>query len=317
MPALERSERKIIAEEMRGIARDYANLVEFWQNDRSQAMFKEADRFEACGDLFSTLICNTDYTKYHIPHQCRSRICPDCGRALYRRLVNELAGLVGRVIQRRRKGFFLQLVTMTFNKARWGENLPGREAIMRCYKESARFLKMHFGKYYCTISKSGAIRENRKRFRGGGWIAVCELGRDNNNFHVHAVVYGHYEAYAGMQKEWARITGDSTVINFKRVQSPRTVANYILKYVTKPPETDSYNRLASYAWMIKGTRRIRTGGVFFNRVQLRKSKMKICCPLCGGRLEFMGNTRSEFTEIRLLIPLLRVSDQKNGPGQLN
>lgn len=305
LPELDRRERQTIAEEMREIARAHAAAVEFWGNDRTRSMLNEADRFEQCGDLFSTLCCVNDFTKYHVPHQCRSRVCPECGRSLYRRLVSEIAGLVDRVIRRRRKGYFLQLVTLTFNKARWGEDLPDRDQIVRCYRESAQFLKRHFGKYYCTVSKSGRIREDRKRYRGAGWIAVCEVGADNNNFHVHAVVYGHYESYARMQEDWARITGDSTVINFKRVHSPRTVANYVLKYVTKPPESESYSRMAQYAWLIKGTRRIRTGGVFFNRVQLRKSKLKICCPECGGRLEFVGNTRSGFSDIVLLIPLLR------------
>jgi hypothetical protein len=53
--------------------------------------------------------------------------------------------------------------------------------------------------------------------------------------------------------------------------------------------TDSYHRLAEYTQSIKGSRRLRSGGIFYNRVRRSKPvKADNTCVYCGSRLLFDG-----------------------------
>lgn len=314
-----REDRKNVAESMRRIA--YCEVQK--GNDRAGwGLLKESDRFAVCGCQFLNMACDKELMSFYIPVTCKSRVCPDCGRNLYGRMVGRTKEVIGQVLSKKRKGYFLTLVTLTFNKARYGDTLPDRQGIERAYRESSVFLRLFFGKYksklldgkivpvYKQVKSDTGRKKRVKVWRGGGFMAVMEVGEDNNNLHVHAVCYGHYESYTGMAAAWAKITGDSINVDFDPVSSPARAANYVLKYITKPPQTDSYNRLAAYAAMIKGTRRLRTGGIFYNALKPRKrEKAAVKCPFCGGELGFKGYLLdSECVDKNrqaMLLPLLR------------
>lgn len=74
----------------------------------------------------------------------------------------------------------------------------------------------------------------------------------------------------------------------EQIRSPRHAAGYVMKYITKPPKTQDYSRIAEYAVMVKGTRRLRTGGIFFRLAKEVKEERRICCAICGHRLSFEG-----------------------------
>lgn len=300
-----------MAESMQRIA---YSKIEQGQHRAGWSLLREADRFDCCGREYLKLACEGEARVFHIRITCKSRICPECGRRLYGRIVARMRDVIGKILSARKKGYFLTLVTLTFNKARFGDELPQRRDIARAYRESGEFLRRYFGKYRMRQSRSGKWVQDRKRWRGGGFIAVMEVGQDNNNLHVHAVCFGHYEAYAAMSKSWAQITGDSVHVDFQPVSSPTLAANYVLKYITKPPSTDSYNRLAQYAAMIKGTRRLRTGGVFYNCLAVPKREARrFCCPFCLDRLKFRGYvTEDDSSKVVPLLPLLDVLAARDG-----
>jgi hypothetical protein len=158
---------------------------------------------------------------------------------------------------------------------------------------------------------------SKRSWRGGGFMAIMEVGQDNNNLHVHAVCYGHYNAYTGMSAAWSKITGDSVNPDFEPVRDPTRAANYVLKYITKPPRTDSFNRLAEYAGMVKGSRRLRTGGIFYNALTLKPEKTDLrSCPFCGDGLMFKGYLGSDDVVGKarqaMLIPLAAIVKDRNG-----
>jgi predicted nucleic acid-binding protein len=209
---------------------------------------------------------------------------------------------------------------------RFGSNdLPSREDIERLYRETAQFFRLYYGKYKARRTEKGEVVEvlrpytpvekderraiaklRRQAKKNGeplpefpkpdrripihsGWLAVIELGKDNNNIHCHAIVYGPYTHWQKLRSSWEGITGDSHQVDIRKVTSAKALSEYVLKYITKPPQTENYQRVADYAVMIKGTRRIRSGGLFYGMLTLDKPEHRDCnCPECGTRLVMRG-----------------------------
>jgi len=226
---------------------------------------------------------------FRTPIRCRSRICEDCGTVYWYKLRERMEQIVQLTMHAKRRGYYCSLLTLTVNKARFGDRMPDREDIARIYRESSEFFRLYCGKYRGVFTKAGKVREDRKHWDGAGSISVVEVGSDNNNLHVHAFVWMRYTPFSQLRRDWLKITGDSHVVNVKRAFSAKRAVRYILKYVTKPPQTESLNRVAEYAWMIKGSRRIRTSGTFYNHLKIeRKPGLKCRCPYCSGGLKLSG-----------------------------
>lgn len=250
-----------------------------------ESILMEAVRYNKCGQEAIGLFCPECHKSYFIKTLCRSRICEKCGRIYRKQMEGQITPLIKKTVARKPKGYVLGLLTLTVTSKRFAGQMPGRADIKRFYKESSAFLRLNYGKYAGTWTKKGKIRENRKRFIGAGWIATIEVGRNNNNLHLHAIIYGPIRQWHRLKSSWEMITGDSQGVDIRAAWKPKQVALYILKYITKPPASDSYAAIADYAISIKGSRRIRTGGVFYNRVKNLKSERPPCrCLFCRSRL---------------------------------
>jgi hypothetical protein len=271
--------------------------LDITDSKKSNRIMTEAERYRGCGSDALSLQCSECGTKYLIRTACRSRICERCGRIYYKKLQEKMVPLIREVTSNKKKGYLLALLTLTVKTDRWGDGMPERDQIVRLYRETSTFLRLHYGKYKSRLSKSGKVVEVKRKkknlapgqpdriFYGSGWIAVLEFGKDNNNAHCHALVYGPYRPQSALSESWLQITGDSNGVDIRPARSPKEVAGYILKYITKPPQTDSYYRIADYAITIKGTRRLRTGGIFYNKIKLEKLHKERCsCILCNSRL---------------------------------
>ncbi|MHC4645183.1 MAG: hypothetical protein ACYTBJ_06760 [Planctomycetota bacterium] len=196
--------------------------------------------------------------------------------------------------------------------------MPTRDDIKRFYKETALFLRLFYGKYQGKMTVKNdvvKVHERRKKFQGAGWIAAVEFGRDNNNLHCHAITYGPYIPWSQLLRAWQTITGDSRGVHIKPAKNPKKASNYILKYITKPPVTDSYARIAQYVITIKGTRRLRSGGIFYNRFKKTvKEKPACACAICNSRLIMDGTAKiSDIDQAHDLYAELRAIDRETNP----
>ena len=271
-------------------------------SDREMTRFAmEADRYRYCYKRAAVFGCPDCRTDYYIRDLCRSRICERCGEIYRRQLKKQIMPVLNDVCGQKKKGYGLALLTLTVSSKRFGKDLPDRADIKRLYKETSKFFQLYYGKYKSRLSKSGKIVEERKpkklrlpgddgrRFIGAGWLAVIEVGKDNNNAHCHALIYGPIRQWHQLKSTWEKITGDSNGVDIRRINSTGQAVDYIFKYVTKPPVTDSNIRVAEYSVMIKGSRRVRSGGIFYNRFKLhREKKTARECLLCGARLRLGG-----------------------------
>jgi hypothetical protein len=273
-----------------------ANIL---SSDRKAAerLALEADRYCACGRKAMVLVCPDDYSRYFVRLFCHARICERCSRMLVKELKRSLMPVISDAMRQNRRGFLLSQVTLTVTSKRFGD-LPDRAGVKRLYRESGELLKMYFGKWVCRRSKTGKVVEIRRgkklvkrgedsrKFLGAGWVATSEVGHDNNNLHVHVLTYGPIRSWKLLREEWAKITGDSFGVDIRQ-KSMKDGVNYVLKYIAKPPKTDSYSRLAEYTQSIKGSRRLRTGGIFFNRVKrTKRDRQDGTCVYCSSALKF-------------------------------
>lgn len=285
-------EEKQTVEDRRRLAEAMRELADLKLNDdpmRAYSFRKEADRLQFCGCQTLKFECEADRLEFGIRTSCRSRVCERCGRSVWKMLSKAVQETIAIAFARRRPGWYTSLVTLTVNKARFGDRMPDREDIERFYRESSQFFRLHCGRYQGVFTKSGKVREDRKRWLGGAWIAAVEIGAENNNLHCHAVVSMPWAHFSRLKADWLKITGDSFVVNIRPVDSPKKAAGYLLKYITKPPQSESYAGGADYAWMIKGSRRIRSGGLFYNWLKRIKPDPLSCrCPYCDGRLKMRG-----------------------------
>lgn len=294
---LSRGERQLIASYLADHAAGLTSSLYPDQKKKGYTLFNEAERYACCGHERRGFYCPEDGSKYWINIACRSRICERCGRVYKKKLEKKMLPLVRKVTSQKRKGYLLALITLTVTTRRWGDKMPERPDIKRLYDETGKFLRLHYGKYKTKLSKSGKIVEQKRKkkqlkpgqsnriFIGAGWIATLEVGADNNNAHCHAIVFGPYRSIGNLREKWRNITGDSWNVDIKAIRTPKEVINYVLKYITKPPQTESYRRIADYAIMIKGSRRLRSGGIFFNAFSLDKTEGPKCtCIYCHRRL---------------------------------
>ena len=257
---------------------------------------KEAHNYAHCGHKFAILSCLSENVNFRSPVSCNSRICENCARRYANRMRKDINRLFKPVFSKKVRGYGLFMLTLTTTTKRYEQKAPGREDIKRFYKESGEFLKYYYGKYKCRLHKGKVIEDQRRvyyeknragkkikkrypckirinkkgekvedyrKYKGGGYVASVEFGGKSNMLHLHAIVYGPYVPIRLLREMWLRLTGDSFVVDIRPVRQPEIAADYVLKYIWKVPQTDSYNDLADYVVAIKGSRRIRTGGIFY------------------------------------------------------
>jgi len=310
MEALSREERKTVATNMRDIAkgRDVTD-------DRAWRFTLEANRYEKCGTEVVKWECPEDRIPFYAKTTCKSRICEDCSGYYVHRLIDRMEDCIKMAMANRRKGWFVSLLTLTVTTDRFGHDLPTQEDLRRFYRETRDWLRLYCGKYRGVFTKSGKVREDRRYWRGAASISTIEVGADNNNLHLHAVCYMPYTPQSKLKRDWHRITGDSYIVDIRAADNPMQAANYILKYINKPPQSDSYNRIAEYAWMIKGSRRVRTTGYWYNHLKLgKKERMRIACPYCDSKLKIGGLVELAYLDKRAqpLFDLLRLREEREG-----
>lgn len=339
-----RSERRVIGGRIKDRAALYTQPGSP-NPERGWSLYREAERFCNCGLEWMKFTCEEkcagECLRFGVPIFCNSRICPDCGKRLYGRIAGELIDFIKPLISQksklpRRRNLFM--LTLTCDKARFGDSFPDPGAVARFQRETAEFMRLYSGKFQCRFSNGKVLEEQRRIVeiektdgsvekkrrepmivkgrdgqpreewrisKGAGWFGVIEIGAENNNLHFHALAFMPWANVRDMRKDWLSITGDSHILKVEYVRgqtyTAKRVAGYVLKYITKPPPARSGGWLAAYIDMLKGVRRLRTGGIFFNRLKFSaRERRELCCPYCGNGLVFSS---------------VGYHEQRNPPGQ--
>lgn len=125
--------------------------------------------------------------------------------------------------------------------------------------------------------------------KGQGYLASSEFGERGTKLHFHILFFGRYIEKAELTRVWEDLT--TFKITFVRlVTNPKKAANEVLKYVTKLSEVQPQD-IPLLHEVIKGSRRVRSRGVFYNLPDEEERKKD--CPECGQRLTLWGKGKYE------------------------
>jgi hypothetical protein len=281
---LSRGERLLI----QSAAFDILAPMEVDEPFRYEKLTAEFERFAQCGNEYLPLDCGMCNTAHYVPIRCRSRLCEDCNKAWAKNIESQLVPEIGKLNAHKRRGYVLAHAVLTVGKW-WGEDrMPNPDEIKQFARWCSDFTRLHYGKFVGAWSKSGKVVERRKRFQGGAWVRVLEFGLDNNNLHAHLIVYGPIKPKQVLDASWGRITGNrGRWVWIEKLRRTKQAVAYVMKYLVKPPVSLAYQNLAGYAISIKGTRRLATGGLLYNRVKSKIDSLdrpRCSCTVCGSRL---------------------------------
>lgn len=247
------------------------------------------ERFRLCrqqGRWSNCPKCNCEFISRFY---CKARICDTCARIYGRQVYKKVMELVNPYFANRKKGWTLAMLTLSESTSKYRGRFPDQDDTKRFNRNVAAFCRLFYGKHRGRFSRSGKVVEDRRRFQGAGTIGVNEFGQDNNNLHCHVLLYGPWIPHEKLLNAWVRITGGDRGCFIEPIRNPGKAAHYVAKYVTKPPRFYDLHRAVEYVNATKGTRRIKAGGVFYNRLKFEKVQHDPDrCPFCQVDLLYNG-----------------------------
>ena len=258
--------RSFTADHLESMAKDYycKAIIEGipGYSKKADSLYIKARRLKNCRSKHRILMCKSCGQRYITPSRCEIRICDYCSKKYAMRFRSKLMDFIKNISIKNGKTFMFLTLTM-----RTSPNQKLSAIVLRKLFKDARKL---INKLYPKKNDCGAF-------------AVLELGKHNNP-HIHALVFGHYIPQADISKLWHKITGDSKIVDIRRVKNGKHSANYLTKYIFKPIHSDRTKELAKYLDLITGVRRIHTYGIFYGTFTLKKDPFP--CPLCNGCLNY-------------------------------
>lgn len=126
-----------------------------------------------------------------------------------------------------------------------------------------------------SMEIDGGIYAIETKNTGGGW-----------NTHIHALLDVSYIPQPILSAEWEKISGDP-VVHVQSVSDTDSAISYLTKYMTKPPEIQTVEDLATYE---RATHNLRLMGSFGHLYNIDVEEIESECPECGStNLEWIGS----------------------------
>jgi hypothetical protein len=250
----------------------------------------KAKRLVFCGRVGRRLDCTGCPKRFFQPYMCRTRYCPICGPAWFRREFSDLLVALGPVVEHlldegRKRGREIVVAKIDFTVPNAGA-MPKREFIRKFHSDLGRFwdrAEHRFG-----FSKSGYGVAGNDEF-GGKKTEEHPLG--NTNLHRHSVYVGPQLPQSKARKElsvlWSEIRGERSFVSIKRARSFAAALAHALKYPAKFLNASTPERLAQLEAVFHKTRRFSTGGAFYGIKVMQEPGEDSpvgTCPLCGAPL---------------------------------
>lgn len=160
-----------------------------------------------------------------VEFRCKSKLCPICSK----RRAAAVFAKVGTAIRKMDSARFITLSLAS-------SDTPLRDQLLRlrkCFAELRRRVdwkaKVKGGVYTLEITR------NRKT---GLWHP-----------HLHLIVDGDFIHQSNLSEMWHQVTGDSYIVDIRKVYSAKNAAQYIAKYVSKSLETADLDDDALVEWI--------------------------------------------------------------------
>lgn len=286
-------------------------------------------REEGRGFYYHCPVNETHYATY-IPFTCMQRICPTCSDYLANNIRAKYAPIIKKVTEYTPPGWSLKLGVLTrsisledgpgytaretLDAARdlyhelWGmDSGSGMIASLEVGEHSQKY-HLHiivWGKFVWHSERAERVHNWRKTNR---CRLTCLMLIASGHADLALALWSHpaasVEVSGGpyLSETWKKLTGDEIVWIEKT--TPERAVSEGLKYLTKFVNLDP-GQLVSLHLALKGTRRLRTFGCFYNpQVQEEEEDQPVTtCPDCGFTLKYTQEL--DFEKWRIEIGAIR------------
>lgn len=192
-------------------------------------------RFRNCGTRTWIKIDEETGRYVFTSETCKLRICPACRRRIQRAGSDRIAAMLTGLQKDQ-----WQLITLTLRHSK--RPLPDQLTFLR-----RSFRRLRQRKLWTDAVQHG--------------YAVLEIARnverDEWHPHLHVVARTNFIDYKRLRNAWRAITIGSDQVNCKKIKSATRAADYVAKYLGKPPDNSLFSnpdRLAEYYRALQSSR---------------------------------------------------------------
>lgn len=198
------------------------------------------DRFANCGSQLWLRLDKVHKCIGVACNTCKDRLCGPCGAARAQRIVDAVVNA--------KPNATLRFVTLTLKPSH--ASLSAQ--LDRLYDSFNKLRRRDFWKLYVT---------------GGVAFVEVKIGKNSGLWHphLHCLVEGDFIPQRDLSREWLEVTGDSSIVDVRRVENVGHAAAYTVKYGSKGCDSSVYNapsRLDEFVTAIKGRRFALTFGTW-------------------------------------------------------
>ena len=227
---------------------------------------------------------------HHDPIQfvptCDCRFCPDCAARQTARLASRYVP-VAKDLMKVNKRYNLRHIVLT---TPFSLGLLPLDVLIEVFKR----LWTAIGKLWKLLEK------NNPKHITKGTIVAAEFGENGHKLHFHIIHYGTYIDWSAIRDGWMELTdGECYVVHVGAISGDDEkelehnlieAVKYSVKFWKRdkkgdvsfvPPEL-----MPKLAMLLKGMRRVRTSGVFYNIPEPEKEPF--CCSQCDAEMLRLG-----------------------------
>lgn len=253
------------------------NGTSSWRNEIADSLAaygfqRDSIEYRTCGDPTLTRyvkVCGHDPAHYNraVGHSCHLRVCELCARRESARILKRYLPHFQAAVESFHPQFKLRHIVLTTNY-----QLRDRD-ISEKYRKGWKAVNQLFDNLLPADWTSS----------GRGTFAGAEFGEEGQHLHFHVLAYCEWLDQAAISREWEKLTG-CPVVWVRLVKGIKKAVKEVIKYAAKITdlEPDDIARIHS---VIKGSRRIRTRGLFYKVPPVPKSDEPMTCKKCGALIE--------------------------------
>jgi hypothetical protein len=191
------------------------------------------DRFNDCGSGCSVFF-DPDAKRYVLrSHTCKLRFCPVCRRRIQRATIKRLTDGLG-VLKRHT----WQFITLTLRHT--DRPLPEQLATLRKAFRNLRQQTL----WRTSVDRGFAILE-----------VAYNTKKDEWHPHIHVLAHTGFIDWGLLRKAWKHVTSGSDNIDAAFINTAKSAATYVAKYLGKPPPTIFLERVKRADEYYQATRR--------------------------------------------------------------
>jgi hypothetical protein len=259
------------------------SLITAFSDTGNVTLRKRAERLSQCCKWPLVLVKKNGKPAMSL-QRCRDRLCPTCSHIKGQQTANKIKDLVQHMNS-------VRFLTLTLcSTGRTLAELVKR--IIDCFRE---------------LRRSKAWRQH---VTAGIWTIEIKPGKKENtwNVHLHMLIDGSYWSQAAISDAWLAVTGDSSIVDIRKINSVKGAAWYVAKYVAKPGDFTQFSadEILNYAVSVKSRRLFGTFGKLHSREPLDQEENEgeklTGHAISGNRIKQMASSGS--TQAQRAIELL-------------